>query len=263
MIATATHPVWSGAMGSLGAGLCTGLGALPVLLLARSLRPGAEAAMLGFSAGVMLAATSFSLLVPALAAAAALGHGPFGSASTVGAGMLLGALALLAMHRAVPHEHFKKGREGAIAAPQAARLWLFVAAITLHNLPEGLAVGVGFGSDPDRGLSLAIGMGLQNVPEGLAVALALRKIGHPGGRAFLVALATGLVEPVGGVLGAAAVGFGAGLLPWGMAFAAGAMLFVISGEIIPETHREGQGMAATWGLMVGFVVMMVLDTALQ
>src|SRR5690606_13011489 len=143
---------------------------------------------------VMLAATSFSLVVPAIEAAIGQGHEGIAGSLVVAAGMLLGAALLWLVHRTLPHEHFVKGREGRPA--HVARLWLFVAAITLHNAPEGLAVGIGFaGGDFENGRSLAIGIGLQNMPEGLAVALALRRIGYPVGRALLVALATGLVEP--------------------------------------------------------------------
>lgn len=250
-----------GSLASLGAGLATGVGALPVLFFVRSVRPSVNAAMLGFGAGVMLAATSFSLIVPATEAAAARGYSTLTASLIVAAGMVLGTAVLVAANHALPHEHFIKGPEGA-APGRLARIWLFVLAIALHNFPEGLTVGVAFGGgDVSNGTSVAIGMGLQNLPEGLAVALALLEVGYRPGRAFRVALATGLVEPIGGVLGAAAVAASEALVPWGMAFAAGAMLFVISGEIIPESHREGRDMPATAGVMIGFIAMMVLDTA--
>ena len=124
-------------------------------------------------------------------------------------------------------------------------------------------MGVGFGGgDVSNGATLALGIGLQNLPEGLVVALALLEVGYDVKRAFLVALLTGLVEPIGGVLGVTAVTVVISLLPWGMAFAAGAMLFVISGEIIPESHHHGQDLSATTGVMAGFIVMMVLDLSL-
>jgi zinc transporter, ZIP family len=138
-----------------------------------------------------------------------------------------------------------------------------VIAITIHNFPEGMAVGVGFGGgDVAKGVSLATGIGLQNAPEGLAVALALRGQGYSRGKSFWVALLTGLVEPVGGVLGAALVSVSVYALPWGLAFAAGAMLYIISHEIIPETHRHGHQNRATVGLMVGVILMMFLDVVL-
>jgi zinc transporter, ZIP family len=138
-----------------------------------------------------------------------------------------------------------------------------VIAITLHNFPEGLAVGVGYGTgDLGRASALALGIGLQNLPEGLAVAMALAGEGYTRVAAFAVALATGLVEPLGGLIGVSAVTLAQPLLPWGLAFAAGAMIFVISSEIIPETHRKGFKIEGTFGLMTGFVVMMVLDVTL-
>ena len=187
----------------------------------------------------MLAASAFSLVAPGIAAAESQGAGPWGAGLTVGAAILLGAAALLLMDRLLPHEHFIKGREG-IEAHRLRRAWLFVFAITLHNLPEGLAIGVGYaGNDPLRGTALATGIAIQDIPEGLVVAVALIAAGYK--RAFAVALGmlSGLVEPVGAVLGAVVVGWSTALLPWGLGFAAGAMLFVISHEIIPESHRKG------------------------
>ena len=143
------------------------------------------------------------------------------------------------------------------------RVWLFVIAITIHNVPEGLAVGVGFGGgDVANGVTLAIGIGLQNAPEGLAVAVALLGQDYDRRRAFAIAALTGLVEPVGGLLGAGAVEVFEPLLPWALAFAAGAMLYVISHEIIPETHRSGFQNEATAGLTIGLVLMMFLDVTL-
>lgn len=142
------------------------------------------------------------------------------------------------------------------------RVWLFVLAITLHNLPEGLAVGVGFGEgNIARGTTLAVGIGLQNAPEGLAVALALLSAGYGRLRAFAVATLTGAVEPITGLAGAYAVSLSVLLLPGAMAFAAGAMIYVISHEIIPETHQRGSETLATLGLVVGVALMMLLDIA--
>ncbi|MBX6376692.1 MAG: ZIP family metal transporter [Acetobacteraceae bacterium] len=243
---------------SLAAGLATGIGALPVLFM-RRLSGQVQDALLGFAAGVMLAASFLSLILPGIEAVRAeTGSGTAGAA-IVGAALLIGAAALRAANRLVPHEHFVFGLAGR-RSPVLRRIWLFVAAITLHNFPEGLAVGIGFGGgDLANGTTLAIG--LQNMPEGLAVAAALVSLGYARHAALRVALATGLVEPLGGLLGAATVAVSQPLLPWGMGFAAGAMLFVISNEIIPETHRKGHEDAATVGLMVGLVVMTMLDTA--
>lgn len=255
----AFETLWMGTLGSVLAGLCTGVGGLGILLLKR---PGerAEDAMLSGAAGVMLAATFFSLLLPALAwTDTVVGHRALGVA-IVGAGVLIGAAGLAAIHRYVPHEHFVIGREGP-DTERVARIWLFVIAITLHNFPEGMAVGVGFaGGDVGNGLPLAIGIGLQNVPEGFAVAVSLIAVGTSRATAYWVAMLTGLVEPVGGVLGAAAVSLAEPLMPLVLGIAAGAMLFVISDEIIPETHRRGYENVATFSLLGGFVLMMFLDT---
>ncbi len=253
--------VTTGILASLGAGLMTGVGAVPVLF-GRSVPQGLNDAFLGFAAGVMLSAAFLSLILPGIDAGAAAYGGQARAALVAAAGIALGALAVAALNEALPHEHFVHGTEGRDPGT-LARIWLFVFAITIHNFPEGLAVGVGFGGgDVARGMSLATGIGLQNAPEGLAVALALRGQGYRRGTAVFVALATGLIEPVGGALGVWAVHASAALLPWGLTFAAGAMMYIISHEIIPETHRHGHQNAATAGLVLGLVVMMVLDVTL-
>src|SRR3546814_9009002 len=182
----------------------------------------------------MLAASAFSLILPGVERGAEISGGRGLAAALVSLGVLGGAAGIGLLHRYAPHEHFIKGREGA-DADQLRRLWLFVIAITLHNIPEGLAVGVGFGGgDFGNGAALAIGIGLQNLPEGLAVAVALLAVGYSRLHAVFVALLTGLVEPVGGLIGAGAVSLGEWILPLGLAFAGGAMLFVISNEIRSE-----------------------------
>lgn len=249
---------WMGALASLLAGLGTGVGALGIFLLRRPSER-AEDGMLSAAAGIMLAATFFSLLLPALGQADELTPNRYLAVSIVAIGVLAGAGGLFAIHRIVPHEHFVLGKEG----PQSDRLeriWLFVIAITLHNFPEGMAVGVGFAGGMENGIPLAVGIGLQNIPEGFAVALSLISVGNSAARAFWVAMLTGLVEPVGGVIGAGAVSLAEPLMPLILAMAAGAMLFVISDEIIPETHRRGYENVATFSLLGGFVVMMFLDT---
>ncbi len=251
-------PLLLGTLASLASGLLTTVGALPALI-GRPPSVRAQDAMLGFTAGVMLAASFMSLIVPALEVGAARhGEGPLPAAIAC-AGILLGAGAIALMNRLTPHEHFFQGREGPEAV-SLRRIWLFVFAITIHNVPEGMAVGVGFGGGGFAdGLPLAIGIGLQNLPEGLAVAVALIGVGYSRLRAFTVASLTGLVEPVGGFVGAGAVAFAEVLLPWALAFAAGAMIYVISHEIIPETHRRGHQAEATAGLVIGLVVMLFLD----
>lgn len=143
------------------------------------------------------------------------------------------------------------------------RIWLFVIAIALHNFPEGMAVGVGFGTgDLGKGTALAIGIGLQNIPEGLAVAVSLLGIRYSRTQAFLIAFLTGLLEPLGGLFGSTMVWLAQPMMPWTLGFAAGAMLFIISDEIIPETHQRPYKTLATFSLLAGFVIMMFLDASL-
>jgi ZIP family zinc transporter len=241
--------IWLGAIASLAAGLATGAGALPVLVT-RRISDRLLDVMLGFSAGVMLAATSFSLIVPAL---------DLGGPWVAVFGLILGAFVLHLVDRFVPHFHPIIGAEG--PPSKLSKVWLFVIAITIHNFPEGLAVGVSFGSgDAAAGLVIALAIGLQNMPEGLAVALPLLRERYSRSKSLGYATLTGLVEPVGGLLGVALVSVFQPILPWGLAFAAGAMLFVVSDEMIPESHRKGFAREATFGLIAGFVVMMFLDT---
>ncbi|MDF0599780.1 ZIP family metal transporter [Psychromarinibacter sp. C21-152] len=253
--------IWIGILASLGAGLMTGAGAVPVLF-GRSVSQRANDAFLGFAAGVMLSASYFSLILPGIEAAEGLYDSVLAAAAIAAAGIALGAVAVAALNAWVPHRHFVAGPEGGDPG-KLAKIWLFIIAITIHNFPEGLAVGVGFGGgDVANGMSLATGIGLQNAPEGLAVALALRGQGYSRWRSFGVALATGLVEPVGGALGVTLVHLSQHVLPWGLGFAAGAMLYIISHEIIPETHRSGHQAAATTGLILGLILMMMLDVTL-
>ena len=252
------NPILLGFLASLVAGVATVLGAIPALV-ARKVSSRVYDGLLGMAAGVMLAATVFSLIIPAVDKAG----GGLRGALVAGAGLFLGGLFLDLVDRYSPHQHFIKGPEGGAATSSLQRIWLFIIAITIHNFPEGLAVGVGVGSgDLGSGLSLATGIGLQNIPEGMAVALALLAERYKSGQIFLITLLTGLVEPVGGLLGVAAVTLANPVLPWALAFAAGAMLFVISDEIIPETHERGNERTATYMILLGFVIMMLLDTTL-
>jgi len=242
--------VTMGVIASLLAGVATGLGAIPVLIGGKPSRRTLDI-MLGFAAGVMLAASAFSLLVPALA------H-PLGGVWVVALGFALGGFFVHVADKFLPHEHFETGSEGPPSA--MSRIWLFVIAITIHNFPEGLAVGVAFGAeDMGTGIAIAIAIGLQNIPEGLAVAAPLVREGYSKWKAGGIALLTGLVEPIGGLLGVSVVTFAQFLLPYGLAFAAGAMIFVVSDEMVPESHSGGFVRVATIGLMVGFMLMMVLD----
>ncbi len=250
---------------TLGTALATGLGALPLLLL-RRISERLSDTLMGAGAGIMLAAAVFSLLLPALDQAEALYGTATRGAAVVALGLGLGAALLLALDRLLPHRHFvsgdKSGANSSALAQRAQGLWLFVFAIALHNLPEGLAVGVSVNAQGQAAGALTLGIALQNMPEGLIVALAMQTLGFRPVQAVLAALATGLMEPVGGLLGVAMVGSAQLLMPVALALAAGAMLFVVSHEIIPESHRNGHETDATIGLLAGFVAMLMMSAAL-
>lgn len=247
---------------TLGGFLATTAGALPALFIARLSERTANS-MLAFSAGVMLAATVFSLLLPGLSLAEPMFGGLKSAAVAVIAAMMCGGLTMSAAHRFLPHEHFTKGHEGPGGSSRIARVWLFVFAIAMHNFPEGLSIGVGAASGDGRiGLAVTLGIGLQNLPEGLAVAMSLATLGYTRSQAIGVAALTGLIEVAGAMLGAGLLSLSQAMLPLALAFAGGTMLFVISDEVIPETHRSGFGDSATASLFVGFGLMFFLDVAL-
>ncbi|WP_417527436.1 ZIP family metal transporter [Marinomonas shanghaiensis] len=243
------------------AAAATAMGALPALFLHR-LSQKLHDVMLGFGAGVMLAACMFSLIIPALALLEGSGASPWYSSSSVGVAILLGGAFMLVLERLVPHQHFIK-EEDRLRGQTLRRSWLFVFAIALHNIPEGLAIGASFASgDVSAATALTTGISIQDIPEGLVVAMALLAVGYSRLLAVSIAVLSGLTEPVMAVIGSVVLGESSVLLPLGLALAAGAMLFVISHEMIPESHRQGHELAATKGLMLGFVLMMLLDTAL-
>lgn len=254
--------IWNGALASLAAGLATVLGALPLFWIRR---PSEEHQniLLGFAAGVMLAASFFSLIIPAIDVARGSGAGPVVASLQVTAAVLLGALAIAELNRRLPPlDRLGLGPPGMAASVSLRRIWLLVAAITLHNFPEGMAVGVSFGGgDFAAGRVTALGIGLQNIPEGLAVAVALTAAGYRTSKAFLAALASGLVEPVAGLIGVTVGSFAQAFLPWGLGLAAGAMIHVVHSDIMPETReRVPGGGRAGLGLMMGLAAMMLLDT---
>lgn len=259
---TQFHPILTGFLASLAAGLGTGVGAVLIYGI-RELKPRTEDALLSGAAGIMLAASFYSLLQPGLEYGIERYGSPRIAVILVIAGMLFGGGMLWTVHTYAPHEHFHAGREGPDTG-KLARLWLFVIAITLHNFPEGMAVGVGAASgDFAAGIALTIGIGIQNVPEGLAVAAALMAAGYGRHLSAGIALLTGLVEPAGGLLGASAAWLASALLPAILGFAGGAMLYIISAEIIPETHRKGHKTVATVSLMVGVALMLALGVLLE
>lgn len=240
---------WIIFLGLIIPGLLTGLGALPILLVKKELPFKYIDALLGFAAGVMLAATFFSLLLPSLERGGIL--------ITI-IGLLSGSIFLSILDKITPHTHFVKGEEG--PSSRLKKIWLFIYAITLHNLPEGLAVGVGFGSsDFKTGFIIAMAIGLQNMPEGLAVALPLFGEGYSKKKALGISFITGIFEPFMALLGFLLVKIFIKILPFALSFAAGAMLYVISDEIIPESHKRGYEKEATFSIIAGFIVMMILD----
>jgi ZIP family zinc transporter len=225
--------------------------------------------MLGFAGGVMIAASFWSLLAPAIAMAEAAGKSPVIPAVS---GFLIGGAFLRIVDWLLPHLHLEHQREDAEGIKTSwSRSILLVLAITLHNIPEGLAVGVSFAAAaaevPGAGFAgaaaLAAGIGLQNFPEGAAVSIPLRRDGASRLKSFWYGQLSGLVEPAAGVLGAALVYFIQPILPYLLAFAAGAMIFVVAEELIPEAYREGNDHIATTGLMLGFAIMMAMDAGLK
>ena len=245
----------------------TALGA-SVVLFTRSVSSRLLNIAQGLAAGVMLAASFWSLLAPAIEFAENQGMTAWLPPAL---GLLLGAAFVGLLDKVLPHLHPGFSRDQAEGPPARwSQGALLLAAMTLHNLPEGMAVGVSFGAAGagvegaglGSALALALGIGLQNIPEGLAVALPLRAAGLSRRRAFLFGQASALVEPLGGWLGAAFVGTSLPLMPYALSFAAGAMIFVVIEELIPEAQRGGNADIATQATLLGFVVMMILDVAL-
>lgn len=244
---------------ALGTGftfLMTTLGAALVFFLAGEPHPRFQRALLGFAAGVMTAASVWSLLLPAIDQAA---EGPLPGWVPAAGGMLTGVAFLAALDALLPR--LRRGRQAMTASWRQTTL--LMTAITLHNVPEGMAVGLAFalaaqGDGFAGAVALAMGIGIQNFPEGAAVALPLRQEGWPRPRAFLGGMLSGAVEPLFGVLVVLAAAGVAPLMPWLLSFAAGAMLYVVVEELVPQAHSR----AGTCGFVVGFLIMMVLDVAL-
>lgn len=263
----ALHPVAQALMATLFTWGLTALGA-SLVFLTRSVGRRTLDFMLAFAGGVMIAASFWSLLAPAIEMAEANGKTGWFPAAV---GFLLGGVTLAGIDKLLPHLHIGFPREEAEGVTTRwRRSVLLVLAITLHNFPEGLAVGVAFGAVAagvpgatiGAAVALAIGIGLQNFPEGTSVSVPLRREGFSRSRAFLYGQASGLVEPIAGVLGALAVTYVTALLPYALAFAAGAMIFVVVEELIPESQLGKNTDIATAGTLLGFTVMMVLDVAL-
>ena len=288
---------WPAALlGGCVAALATAIGTLPVLLSTTLVQRRYDG-FLGFGAGVMLAACTFSLLLPALVAARAAGAGPLAASLRVGVSLCAGAALLLLLEwRGGPKASMpasasasasgsasasasasvsRSASTSAWAAGSAARTlsyaqasarslrraWLFALAVSLHNLPEGLAIGVAYGGAGLRQAhALTAGIAIQDIPEGCVVALALRGVGYSRGAAAGYGIGSGLLEPLAALAGVALVGLSQSWLPWALAAAAGAMLFVLVHDVIPETQSRGHGALASCAAIAGFVLMTVLDT---
>lgn len=259
------HPVLWAAVGTGFTFLMTALGAATVLVFRGRTTPSLQRIFLGFAAGVMVAASVFSLLLPAIEETRALGGISWLPAA---GGFLLGVLFLWGLDNLLPHLHPEA--EAPEGLPSSwRRTTLMVLAVTLHNIPEGMAVGLSFalaaqhsGGGLSAALALAIGIGLQNFPEGAAISLPLRQEGVSTGRSFLYGALSGLVEPVFGILVVLAAGAIEPFMPWLLSFAAGTMLYVVTEELIPEAHLGEHSNVGTLSVMAGFVIMMILDVAL-
>ncbi len=252
---------------ALGTGftfLMTALGAALVFLFRNEIKPNVQRVFLGFAAGVMIAASVWSLIIPAIEKTEAAGG--IGWIPAAG-GVILGIAFLMLLDSVIPHLHLdSKNPEGVKASWK--RSTLLMSAVTLHNIPEGMAVGLSFAVAAQSGLgipaaiALALGIGIQNFPEGAAISLPMRKDGMPAKKAFLYGAMSGVVEPIFGVLAVLLASVAEPLMPWLLSFAAGAMLYVTVEELIPEAHLGEHSHIGTLGVMGGFIVMMVLDVAL-
>ena len=247
--------------------LMTTLGAALVFFFRQEINPELQRIFLGFAAGVMIAASVWSLLIPAIEEAEA--QGIIGWIPAAG-GFALGALFLLLLDSLLPHMHVSCNDAEGICT-NLKRSTLLIIAVTIHNVPEGIAVGLTFAyaaqyqGDPGflaGAMALALGMGIQNLPEGAAISLPLRQEGMCRRNAFIFGSLSGIVEPVFGILAVLIAGSITRLMPWFLSFAAGAMVYVVVEELIPEAHLGEHSHSGTWGVIVGFLVMMILDVAL-
>lgn len=246
--------------------LMTTLGASLSFFFKKDISSKVNTAFLGFASGIMIAASIWSLLIPALEGSTELGKFNWIPASV---GFILGGLFLVLIDKIIPHFHKGTQEDEGPRSSLKKSTKLFLA-VTIHNIPEGLAVGFAFGAakaigDPAAfvsALGLAIGIGIQNLPEGAAVSLPLRQATGRRSTAFLCGAGSGIAEPIFAVIGYFLAAYIAVLQPWLLAFAAGAMIFVVAEDLIPDAHLSDNPHLATWGVMLGFVVMMILDVAL-
>lgn len=262
------HPVIQALIATIFTWFLTALGAAGVFLK-RDINRKTLELMLGFAAGVMIAASYWSLLSPAIEMAEKNGTPGWIPASI---GFLLGGFFLRVVDKILPHLHKDLATDQA-EGPKTnlRRTTLLILAITIHNFPEGLAVGVAFGAvsaglesaSIAGAISLALGIGIQNFPEGLAVSVPLRREGLSPAKSFFWGQLSAIVEPIAGVIGAFAVYYAQPILPYALSFAAGAMIFVVVEEVIPESQRSGNTDIATMGTLIGFTIMMILDISLS
>ncbi len=259
-------PVFAALAGTGFTFLFTALGAAIVFFFRGEINAAMQRIFLGFAAGVMIAASVWSLLIPATEMA--VQQGKLGWPQAAG-GFLLGAVFLLLVDKLLPHLH-PGAKEPEGMHSHLKRTTMLVFAVTLHNIPEGLAVGLAFGLAANGGatntmagaVALALGMGLQNFPEGAAISLPLRKEGLSRTKSFAYGALSGVVEPIAGLVGVLLAGSVQSMMPWMLAFAAGAMIYVVVEELIPEANLGEHSHSGTAGVLAGFVVMMILDVAL-
>lgn len=245
---------YQGLLLSIGAGLATGLGALPLLIIRRKLSERTIDVSLSLAAGVMLAAAVYSLILPSL---------EYGGIPALVIGLVAGVLFVDFVDKKIPHIHFIKGPEGPEGPEYPSKtkhIFLFVLTIFIHNFPEGLAVGIGGFSN--NSFSLASAISIHNLLEGLAVAAALVSLEYKVSYSVWIAFLSGLVEPLGAVVGVTLISFSSVILPYAFSFAGGAMLFVISDEVIPETHAGNNQRLATYAILIGFLLMTILEHVL-
>lgn len=261
------HPVWQAFLATMFTWFMTSAGAVPVFFT-KEVNPKVMDGLLGMAAGVMIAASFWSLLAPAITLSEDMGYPGWGPPLV---GFLADGAALWGIDKLLPHLHPGLAMSEAEGVSTSwRRSTLLVLAITMHNFPEGLAVGVAFGAAAAEipgasvagAVALALGIGLQNLPEGTAVAMPLRREGLSRFRCFMYGQLSGMVEPIAGVLGASVVIVMRPFLPYALAFAAGAMIYVVAEELIPEAQRRGDTDIPTIGVMVGFAIMMFLDVSL-
>lgn len=245
--------------------ICTSIGATSVFFIKKGAHPDLQKVFMGFAAGIMIAASIWSLLIPAIEMAEENGNTAWIPAA---GGFLLGGCFLWLLDTLLPHLHPGSSSPEGINSSLKRSTMLFIA-VTLHNIPEGMAVGLTFGMASDTiattiasALALGIGIGLQNIPEGAAISLPLKEEGFSSKKAFLYGTLSGVVEPISGILGVFLIGSLISVMPWLLSFASGAMIYVVAEELIPEANKTEHSNLGTIGVMIGFVIMMTLDIAL-